>query len=297
MPGGPYDAMKRTTLTDARQSVSAPDRAVSSIATQAALTMYTSGDGPPREVIQLQTRLSRDVFVQTALALVDDEGLESVTTRRLAEFHGVTPMALYRYFNDKDAIFDALAERVLSDVSIPDADERPWHDQANDLLEAFVAALRAHPDAAILVLTRILWSDPGIAVTDRMLSLLIAAGFAVDAAAETASQALCSLVSVVVAEPGRASGNDVDAHDAAIRLQKVTLSALDPRRYPHVVAAADALTRCVDTERYYRRSVSTIVAGLRASKAIPDDIARQPRKSTGTTAAPRTRRSTATRSR
>jgi TetR/AcrR family tetracycline transcriptional repressor len=244
--------------------------------------------------LELQTRLSRDVFVQTALALVDDEGLKSVTIRRLAEFHGVTPMALYRYFDDKIRIFDALAERLLSDVSIPEPDGRPWHDQVTDLLAAFVAALRAHPDAAILVLTRILQSNPGFAVTDRMLSLLTAAGFAVEAAAETASQALCSLVSVVITEPGRVAGNDVDGHDAAIRLQKATLSALDPRSYPHVVAAADALTRCVDTERYYRRSISAIVAGLRASQAIPEDTARRTSKSIGTKAAPRTRRPTTT---
>lgn len=48
----------------------------------------------------------------------------------------------------------------------------------------------------------------------------------------------------MITEPGRASGNDVDAHDGAVRLQKVTLSELDLRRYPHVVAGADALTRC-----------------------------------------------------
>jgi TetR/AcrR family tetracycline transcriptional repressor len=249
----------------------------------------------PGKVLELQTRLSRDVFVQTALALVDDEGLESVTIRRLAEFHGVTPMALYRYFDDKNRIFDAVAERLLSDVSIPEPDERPWHDQVTDLLAAFVAALRAHPDAAILVLTRILRSNPGFAVADRLLALLIAAGFAVDVAAETASQALCSLVSVVITEPGRVTGNDVNGHDAAIRLQKATLSALDPRRYPHVVAAADPLTRCVDTTSYYRRSISAIVAGLHASQAIRDDTARPTSKTTGTKAAPRSRRPTTTR--
>jgi AcrR family transcriptional regulator len=240
--------------------------------------------------------LSREVFVQTALALIDDEGLESVTIRRLAEFHGVTPMALYRYFDDKDRIFDALAERLLSDMTIPEPDERPWHEQVKDLLAAFVVALRAHPNAAILVLSRILHSDPGIAVTDRMLTLLIAAGFAVDAAAETASQALCSLVSVVTTEPGRAHGSDVDAHDAAVRRQKATLSSLDPRRYPHVVAAADELTRCADAERYHQRGICMIVAGIRGSQAILDEPARQTSKSTVTKAA-RARRSTTARRR
>jgi TetR/AcrR family transcriptional regulator, tetracycline repressor protein len=244
----------------------------------------------------VQTRLSRDVFVQTALALADDEGLESVTIRRLAEFHGVTPMALYRYFADKDRIFDALAERLLSDVSIPKPDERHWLEQVEALLAAFVVALRAHSNAAILVLSRILHSEAGLAVTDRMLALLIAGGVAVDAAAETASQALCSLVSVVITEPGRAIGGDVDAYDAAIRLQRARLSSLDPRRYPNVVAAANSLTRCADAERYYQRSICMIVAGIRGSQAILDEPARQTSKST-VTKAPRARRSTTARRR
>jgi TetR/AcrR family tetracycline transcriptional repressor len=245
----------------------------------------------------VQTRLSRDVFVQTALALADDEGLESVTIRRLAEFHGVTPMALYRYFADKDRIFDALAERLLSDVSIPEPDERHWLEQVEALLAAFVVALRAHSNAAILVLSRILHSEAGLAVTDRMLALLIAGGVAVDAAAETASQALCSLVSVVITEPGRAIGGDVDAYDAAIRLQKARLSSLDPRRYPDVIAAADSLTRCTDAERYYQRGICMIVAGIGASPSMLDDTAGRTSKSAGTRAAPRTRRSTGTRPR
>jgi hypothetical protein len=117
-------------------------------------------------------------------------------------------------------------------MTIPETDERPWHQQVTDLLAAFVVALRAHPNAAILVLSRILRSDPGIAVTDRMLALLSTAGFAVEAAAETTSQALCSLVSVVTTEPGRANGSDVDAHDADVRRQKATLSSLDPAATP-----------------------------------------------------------------
>ena len=40
-------------------------------------------------------RLSRDTIVDGAIALADAEGLDAVTIRRLAEDHGVTPMALY----------------------------------------------------------------------------------------------------------------------------------------------------------------------------------------------------------
>jgi TetR/AcrR family transcriptional regulator, tetracycline repressor protein len=213
--------------------------------------------------VPVEGRLNRRVLTDTALAVVDDEGLEAVTIRKLAERHAVTPMALYRHFQDKDAILEALAERLLSDVAVPAPDRRAWHAQGEDLLAAFVVALRAHPNAAELVLNRILDSDSGLVVTERMLALLAEAGFGVDAAAETASQALCSVVTLVVGEPGRARVADPEAADDAIRAKKAALMTLSPQRYPRVVASADALAQCASEEEYYARGVRMIVAGIR----------------------------------
>ncbi len=228
----------------------------------------------------MQTGLSRDAFIDTALAVADDEGLDSVTIRRLADIHGVTPMALYRYFADKERIFDALAARLLDDVVIPEPDKRPWHEQVTDLLSAFIAGLREHPNAAILVLHRILESDAGRNVTERMLALLAEAGFAVNAAAETASQALCSLVTLVITEPGRRHGGDVEAQEAAIRGQRAALLSLDPRHYSHIVDAADALARCASEKVYYERGLRMIVAGIRGSHmALTDERSRSPKAS------------------
>jgi TetR/AcrR family transcriptional regulator, tetracycline repressor protein len=229
----------------------------------------------------VQAGLSRDMFIDTALAVADEEGLESVTIRRLADIHHVTPMALYRYFVDKDRIFDALAARLLENVVIPQPDERSWHEQVKDLLVAFIAAVREHPNVAILVLGRILESDAGLAVTERMLKLLSEGGFAVDAAAETATQALCSLVTLVITEPGRGGGGDVDAQDAAIRAKRATLLCLDPRHYSHVVDAAPVLAQCASQEVYYRRGVRMIVAGIQGSQTVLDEKSRRPSRAKG----------------
>jgi TetR/AcrR family transcriptional regulator, tetracycline repressor protein len=235
----------------------------------------------------VQVSLSRDMFINTALAVADEEGLESVTIRRLADIHSVTPMALYRYFADKERIFDALAARLLENVVVPQPDERPWHEQVMDLLVAFIAGVREHPNAAILVLGRILESDAGLTVTERMLELLSDGGFAVDAAAETASQALCSLVTLVITEPGRGQGGDVDAQDAATRMKRATLLSLDPRHYSHVVDAAYALAQCASEEVYYDRGLRMIVAGIQGTQTVLSGKSRRPSKVKGTKAAAR----------
>lgn len=214
----------------------------------------------------VKARLNKETLVSTALDLADAEGLDAITTRRLAQHHGVTPMALYRHFRDKEEILDALAERLLAEVVLPAPDDRPWHEQTLDLFDAFLATLRTHPATAALVLGRVLVSDPGLALAERTLSLLSDAGFPVDQAAETAGQALCSLVTLVLTEPGggRDSAADPEARDAAISARRASLAALPPQRYPHVVAAADALADCASDDVYYARGAAMIVAGMRS---------------------------------
>jgi TetR/AcrR family tetracycline transcriptional repressor len=212
-------------------------------------------------------RLGPDKIVASALAIADAEGLPAVTIRRLAQHHNVTPMALYRHFRDKDELLDAVVERVLADVALPEPSGGPWYEQMRDVLAAFLAAIRPHPNTAGLTITRILASEPGLALAERTLGLLGEAGFPTDQAAEIASQAVCSLVTLVTTEPGSSVDSDPEARDDAIRAKRASLAALSPRRYPHVIAAADALTQCANRKTYYELGVDLVVAGMRGVRS------------------------------
>jgi AcrR family transcriptional regulator len=207
-------------------------------------------------------RLNRDELITTALAVTDAEGLDAVTIRRVAQEHDVTPMALYRHFPDKEGLLDAVAERLLADARVPAPDERPWHEQVEDLAAGLLTSLRRHPGAAVLLVNRVMASEAGLDLTEQVLAQLEAAGMDVQQAADSACHVLVSLITLVIGEPGHASG-DAEAQEAAIRTERAHLQSLSPRRYPHVVAAADALSQCASTEAYYRRGVELIVTGLR----------------------------------
>ncbi|WP_405981427.1 TetR/AcrR family transcriptional regulator [Streptomyces sp. NBC_00158] len=62
--------------------------------------------------------LSRDRIVEAAGALVDEEGLEAVSTRRLAAALGVSGPSLYNHFRTKDAILEAVADAVSAKVDL-----------------------------------------------------------------------------------------------------------------------------------------------------------------------------------
>ncbi|MFF4761376.1 TetR/AcrR family transcriptional regulator [Streptomyces sp. NPDC001292] len=60
--------------------------------------------------------LSRERIIKAALKIVDEEGLEALTTRRLAADLGVKGASLYNHFRDKDDIIVAVAEYALTRV-------------------------------------------------------------------------------------------------------------------------------------------------------------------------------------
>ncbi len=217
--------------------------------------------------VRESAHLSRDRIVENAIAVADAEGLESVTIRRLAQEHQVTGMALYRHFQDKEGLLNAIAEKLLADVALPEINSLPWYQQMTEVLSQFLSALRPHPDLAELVLTRILLSEPGLTLAERVLLLLVNAGFPTELAAEIASYALSSLVALVTTKPGASAKNpDPELRDAAIRQKKASLTSLSPVRYPNLIAAADALSSCTNEDSYYALGVDLVVAGIRNTK-------------------------------
>src|SRR6202034_3925438 len=99
-----------------------------------------------------RTKLSKKTVVDRGLALADADGLDKLTIRRLAQDLGVTPMALYWHYHSKEDLLLGLADRVWSEIDIDLDPSQSWSRQLHALLESLVAALRAHPSAAQLLL-------------------------------------------------------------------------------------------------------------------------------------------------
>jgi AcrR family transcriptional regulator len=101
-----------------------------------------------------EERLSREAILTAALRLVDDEGIDALTMRRLASELGVNPMSIYHHLPNKAAVLGGLAELVFAGLELPDpGDAVPWQNQLKDAARAFRNALRAHPNLALQVLS------------------------------------------------------------------------------------------------------------------------------------------------
>lgn len=122
--------------------------------------------------------LSRDRIVEAAGALVDAEGLEAVSTRRLAAALGVSGPSLYNHFRTKDEILEAVADSVSGrvDLSMFDGD-RGWREALHDWAHSYRAALADHPNI-VPVLARGPGRRPaGLRVADAVFGAMTAAGW------------------------------------------------------------------------------------------------------------------------
>jgi TetR/AcrR family transcriptional regulator, tetracycline repressor protein len=208
-------------------------------------------------------RLNRTQLVDSAIAVADAEGLDAVTIRRIAAEHGVTAMALYWHFKDKDELLDAIAERLFADTTLPPIDSRPWDEQLTTIFESFLSAVRPHPAVAGLAMRRVFSSPAGLDVAERTLTELRRGGFSLEQASDIACYVLAALIALVTADPCHPSSGADD--DELLREKKALLGSLSAEQYPNIVASAGLLTGTANPDNYFAIGVRQIVGGIRAT--------------------------------
>jgi AcrR family transcriptional regulator len=126
-------------------------------------------------------RLTRQRVLTAALDLVDAEGLENLSMRRLAKVLDRNPMALYRYTANRSALLDAIVEHVMDQLTIPtDGD---WESLLRRTGHNFRTLALDHPHVVPLLVTRPLITPLAlrplgtVRPLERLLELLIGAGF------------------------------------------------------------------------------------------------------------------------
>ncbi|MPQ96482.1 TetR family transcriptional regulator [Modestobacter sp. I12A-02628] len=99
----------------------------------------------PKEAI-----LSQSLIRDQALAIIDEDGLDALTMRRLATRLGVQAASLYTHFPNKDAVLEAIADRLARRID-PSDFGASWQAGLRTWATSFHAAVHWHPNAAPVV--------------------------------------------------------------------------------------------------------------------------------------------------
>ena len=135
--------------------------------------------------------LTREQVLVAALQIIDEDGVEALTMRRLGQALDRNPMGIYRHAADKDALLDGVVEHVLSGLVVsrePGRDEESdgdgdWETALRRTAHAFRRIALAHPNAVPLLVTRSVTGPLALRPLgtlrplEELLEVFIAAGF------------------------------------------------------------------------------------------------------------------------
>lgn len=210
---------------------------------------------PPPTETQLAS-LSRERVVRAALDLLDREGTQALSMRRIAAELGVTAMALYVYFRSKDELLDAVVDAGAQEIVLP-SEEGPWKEQMRELLHEVRRALERHPGALNDRLTRPFLGPGALRLPETAMRILGRAGFE-KADAVNAWRALFSYTF------GFASFSSDASAEEARRKARAALAALPEDEYPAMIAASAELVDAMGGEAAFDFGLDRLLEGLEA---------------------------------
>jgi len=122
--------------------------------------------------------LTREKIVEKALEILDAEGVERLSMRRLGDALGVEAMALYHHFPNKDAILDGVAARIIQETgpALP-LESADWKTVMLSGPASAGRAIAAHPKAGWLFLGRQYSTAESLRMLESPLAILRSAGF------------------------------------------------------------------------------------------------------------------------
>jgi AcrR family transcriptional regulator len=233
---------------------------------------------PPARVPK--PRLSRELVLSTALELVDAEGLDALTMRRLGQELGRDPMSLYRYAENRAALLDGVSELVLDELAVF-PDDPDWQAQLRRIAHDLRRLALRHPNVVPLLVTRPLSTPLGLRPLgtlrplEQILSLLIDAGFAATDALHVYRAYYGYLYGHILNEL-QEFVIDPDENEALLRLGLHRLPAKD---FPHLRALAPVLAD-YDGVAELDEGITILLTGL-AARLSPDALAERGPESRG----------------
>lgn len=181
---------------------------------------------------QVRPPLSRVLIVEAAVSLADQSGIQAITMRKLAQQLGVEAMSLYNHIANKEALLDAMVERVIEAMAVPDP-QQDWQQELRRWVYSTYQVLNKHPWATLMIISRMNVGPAMLKQINASLGCLVEAGFT-HAQADHARTSLSSfLYGFIMQEQNFPIQPDAFAESA-----EAFLPQLPEAQYPYMRALA-----------------------------------------------------------
>lgn len=209
--------------------------------------------------------LNPEAIVTAALHVVDTEGIDGLSMRRVAQELGTGAASLYAHVEGRDGLIALILDRVRADIHCPPPDPERWREQLKDVMRQSRAVLTSHGDLGRLALDiGVPTGENAMRVAEGVLAILRAGGLPTQVCAY-AVDALALYVTGVAAEEvalvARASADPAVSRETFIEQARVYYGSLPADRFPMITGMVDELMRDVGDERF-EFGLDLLVSGL-----------------------------------
>lgn len=217
----------------------------------------------PARAAQPRVPLTRESVIDAAIRVLDREGMEGLSMRRVGEELGTGAASIYWHIRNKEHLLQLVFERVTEELQLPDPDPSRWQEQLKELGRQMLDVMRRHRDVARISLGRIPAGPTLARFTEWMFALLQPVGIPDRVIAYLGDFMSLYLgaywfeESLGVISP---TGEEM-APEEIVRMLHEYTSSLPADRFPRTSAAADELFSGSPAERF-EFALDLVVRGL-----------------------------------
>ena len=135
---------------------------------------------PPRPAqTARRVPLNQERVIRSAVELADNEGIEVLNMRNLAEKLGVVPMALYKHVANKEELLDEMIDSIVREIE-PLMEDSDWRAAMSHRILSARQALLRHPWAPHVIESRTHASPVVLDYMNSLVGIFLTAGFSAD---------------------------------------------------------------------------------------------------------------------
>ena len=173
--------------------------------------------------------LSRERVLRAGVALADENGIASLTMRKLGEAVGVEAMSLYNHVANKDDLLDGMIDVVFGEIDLP-ADETDWKTAMRQRAISVRDVLSRHRWAIGLMESRTTPGPANLRHHEDVIGTLRNAGFSIELAAHAYSALHSYIYGFAMQEPSL----PFDTPQQTAEVAQAIMAQLPAGEYPHL---------------------------------------------------------------
>ena len=197
--------------------------------------------------------LSQEKICDAALKLINSEGLETLSMRKLATNLDVEAASLYNHIASKNEIFDLLQEHLFKQFP-PISEDLPWQDYVQKFAVSMRDGLLKYPNLVPLFATRPSISASALKQSEKMFGVLLKAGFSESHVVFIYQSLAVFVLGHALAQVGRTPGSMHNESGEGI-------TKIDVSKYPNIMKVY-ATNYSGNYDEWFNFGLKIIITGL-----------------------------------